>query len=76
VIWDESSRSGHGGFDLLAFLDRHKEQLIWIVGSFGFTGIWVAFLYFFQPGTIGLLATAFATACLIALIQAHYKKTN
>jgi hypothetical protein len=61
---------------MLAFRRRHKEHLIWVLGSFGFTGFWLAFLYFFQPGTIGLLATAFATACLIALIQAHYKKSN
>ena len=61
---------------MLTLLRRFRTQLTWILGTVVLTGVWLAFIHFVQPNEIGLLATAFATACLIALIQNHYKKRN
>lgn len=51
-----------------------KAQLIWVLGSAGLTGAWLFFVYFVEPTEIDLVATAFATAALIAMVQAHFKK--
>jgi hypothetical protein len=59
---------------MLGLLWRFKSQLYWILGTVGLTIVWLAFIYLFSPSEVGSVATAFATACLIALIQAHYKK--
>ncbi len=59
---------------MLSLLWQFKNQIYWIVGTIGPTAIWMAFVYLFSPTEIGTVATALATACLIALIQAHYKK--
>jgi hypothetical protein len=59
---------------MLGLLWRFKNQLLWISGTVALTSIWLAFIYLFNPNRTATLATAFATACLIALIQAHYQK--
>jgi hypothetical protein len=59
---------------MLGLLWRLGDQLCWILGTVGPTAVWMAFIYLFNPDEIGGLATALATACLIALIQRHYKK--
>ena len=55
-------------------LSRFKSQSYWVSSSIVLTAVWMAFIYLFNPSEIGLIATAFATACLIALIQNHFKK--
>jgi len=55
---------------------QYNKQLYWILPTVGLTAVWLAFSYFFQLNEIENLATAFATACVIALIQSHYKKSN
>jgi hypothetical protein len=49
-------------------------QFYWILGTVGLAAVWLAFVYLFSPDEIGTIATALATACLIALIQTHFKK--
>jgi hypothetical protein len=51
-----------------------KNQLYGILGTVGLAAVWMAFVYLFSRGEVETAATAFATACLIALIQKHYKK--
>jgi hypothetical protein len=57
---------------LLGLLWRFKNQLYWILGTIGLSIVWLAFIYLFGPNEVGTVATALATACLIALIQKHY----
>ena len=46
----------------------------WVLATIGLAAVWIGFIYLFQPDGIGTVATAGATACIIALVQAHYKK--
>jgi hypothetical protein len=58
---------------MLDFFAKLKAHIPWLTATIGFTVIWMGFVYVFQPNEIGTLATATATACLIALVQ-HHKK--
>lgn len=62
------------GLPVLGFIWQFKDQLYWILGTVGLTIVWLAFIYLFNPDEIGTVATAIATACLIALIQKRYKE--
>jgi hypothetical protein len=53
---------------------RFKNQLCWISATAGLAAFWMGFIYLFRPNRIGTVISAGATACLIALIQAHYKR--
>jgi hypothetical protein len=59
---------------MLGLLWRFKNQLYWILGTVVLTIVWLAFIYLFNPDEMGTVATAIATACLIALIQKRYKE--
>ena len=53
---------------------QFKNQIYWVLATVGLTAVWLTFVYLVRPDEIGTITTAGATACLIALIQAHYKK--
>ena len=50
-----------------------KKQFYWVSGTVLLTAVWLAFVFYFEPDLVGKLATAAATACVIALIQSRLK---
>jgi hypothetical protein len=56
------------------FCGDSKTRFSGFSGTTALTSVWLAFIYLFSPNEIGTIATAVATACLIALIQARYKR--
>jgi hypothetical protein len=61
---------------MLVFFGRYKAQIISGSATLVLASVWLAFVFIFQPDGVGNLATAVATACVVALIQNHYKKSN
>jgi hypothetical protein len=52
---------------------KHWKQFYWVSGTVLLTTAWLAFVFYFEPNSVGTLATAAATACVIALIQSRLK---
>ena len=50
-----------------------KRQFYWVSGTVLLTAVWLAFVFYFEPDSVGTLATATATACVIGLIQSRLK---
>ena len=50
-----------------------KKQFYWVSGTVVLAVVWLAFVFYFEPDIVGKLATAAATACVIALIQSRLK---
>jgi uncharacterized membrane-anchored protein YitT (DUF2179 family) len=61
---------------MLTFFGRYKTQIISASASLALASVWLAFVFIFQPDGVGSLATAVATACVISLIQNHYKDSK
>jgi hypothetical protein len=52
---------------------KHWKQIYWVSGTVLLTAVWLAFVFYFEPDFVGKLASATATACVIALIQFRLK---
>jgi hypothetical protein len=52
---------------------KYWKQFYWVSGTVILTAVWLAFVFYFEPDFVGTLATAAATACVIALIQSRLK---
>jgi hypothetical protein len=52
---------------------KYWKQFYWVSGTVLLTAVWLAFVFYFEPDSAGTLATAAATACVIALIQSRLK---
>jgi hypothetical protein len=61
---------------MLAVFWRYKAQIISGSASLALASAWLAFVFIFQPEGVDSLATAVATACVISLIQTHYKDSK
>jgi hypothetical protein len=52
---------------------KYWNQFYWVSGTVLLTAVWLAFVFYFEPNFVETLATATATACVIALIQSRLK---
>jgi hypothetical protein len=52
---------------------KNWKQFYWVSGTVLLTAVWLSFVFYFEPDFVGTLATATATACVIALIQSRLK---